>query len=337
MNGPSIPVQTGNGRPIGWWFVSPTSFYSYFWARDMSGCRIATIILTLSIAGCGGSGNGGAGTPPGGGDAGGGNPPQTPDLQTSVPAPTYPADSEAFWYFETINQQRQQLGLGLLAQNAQLDAATKNHAAYLYAAFTQEEIASGLETPGKKGFTGVTAQDRCNYVGYPGTCAQNDMWSEIYFTSRPSPYQGLLALRQGARQIGITMYHTSLFGGMSNGPEIQLGHPAGSTPQRQGPDFLLVAQLWGAIHVHINEGETLTVETFKVLGPSGQEMAGEVLTSANDPRQRVPANAAMFVPTPGWFDCEAGGTYVVNFSGKRGNVPFSLTRGLTLGPYPFCG
>lgn len=262
----------------------------------MSRNLFAAILLAVSMAACsggGGSVSGGdsGGTPPDNGGSppgGGGSTATPPDLQTSVPAPTYADGSGERVYFQFINQTRQQLGLGLLAQNAALDAATKNHVTYLDPSFTDAEILSGIENSASPSFTGASSQDRCTYVGYAGLCAQADRWSEVYFVGRPSPYLGLLVLDQSAREVGMAMHSTSLFGGMSNGPEIQLGLPSGTTPQRQGPDFVLVTQLWGAFHVHVNEGELLSVDTFRVADAYNHDIGGTVITNATDPLQRVP-------------------------------------------------
>ncbi|BDT60186.1 hypothetical protein MasN3_36800 [Massilia varians] len=60
------------------------------------------------------------------------SPPATPeqDLQTSVPIPTYAANSEELAFFNAYNEFRSQAGLGKLAQNTKLDLAAKNHLNY---------------------------------------------------------------------------------------------------------------------------------------------------------------------------------------------------------------
>lgn len=294
----------------------------------MSRYTFSIILFAIAITAC----NGGGGT---GSNDGGGHTAES-DLQISVPTPSYLMGSVELVYFNFINQLRQQLGLGLLAQNTLLDMAAGNHAKYLDLSGTSEEIASGMESPQNTNFTGVTAQDRCNHVGYSGECPQTGMWSEVYFMAHPSSYLGLLALTQGARQMGMAMHSTLLFTGMSNGPEIQLGWPSGIPPQRQAAGFHLVTQLWGAFHVQINEGETLTVDAFQVWDALGHEITGDILTSATDPLHHVPTHAVMLVPTSGSLVCD-GSVYSVYLTGKRDGVPFTLTRSLPLGPYLHCG
>ena len=87
---------------------------------------VVGVAVTIFLAACGGGGGGStSGTPTAA-------TPSTPaqpsapvvtpaDLQNSVPALTYSADSQEFIFVTALNQFRQQVGLGLLAQNAQLD------------------------------------------------------------------------------------------------------------------------------------------------------------------------------------------------------------------------
>jgi hypothetical protein len=269
-----------------------------------------TALFVTALAGCGGDSN----SP---------NIDTIQDIQTTVPSPTYAPNSSESNLFQFINDHRKQLGLGLLAQSTYLDAAARNHVNYLDTSGSEEEIISGIESASKDFYTGDTAQDRCNFVAYQGTCPQKGMWSEVTFLEHPSPYLALVALTQGSRQIGLAMHSTSLSTGMINGPELQLGYPSGTTPQRQQNNFLLATQLWGAFHVQINEGEILTVDTFQVIGPTGQDILGDVLTSTNDPLMRVPSHAAMFVPTSSGIACDSS-VYTVSFSGKRNGVPFTL-------------
>lgn len=259
--------------------------------------------------------------------------PQVADLQTSVPEPTYVANSPALAYFNLINQIRQEHGLGLLAQSTQLDEVARRHAAYLDASASGNELVTGIEDPQKSGFSGVSAQDRCDLLSYEGTCLLTELWSEMFFIFRPTPYLGLQILNQGVRQVGIAMHSTVLFTGMYNGPEIQMAVPSGMTRQRQAAGFVLVARLWGGVHVQINEGETLIHDALHVWDALGNEIAGTVLTAQTDPNHRVPGHALMFLPATGGLNCD-GGTYTIHFSGMRNGVPFSVTR--SLAPDQFC-
>lgn len=294
--------------------------------------RLLPLVVAAILCGCNGGG-GGPDEPP---------PDRGPDLQTEVPTPTYAADSGELWYFTRINNIRSQLGLGLLAQSAALDLAANNHASYLAALdmdsnASEPEWLSGLEDVQKFGYTGATTQDRCGVAGYTGACATPNGWIESYLEpTGVGPYLGLIALTQGARDIGISRpIGPSVWNGpYSLRPYVQLGYPQGKTPQRQATGFSLVTALLASFHVQINEGETLSVDAFQVTGATGNQVAGQVLTSSNDPLHRVPANAAMFVPTP-ILGCP-NAKFTVHFAGKRDGVPFTLTEEVSVEPTTYC-
>lgn len=103
-------------------------------------------------------------------------------LQTSVPAFTYGANSQELAFATALNQFRQQIGLGLVAQNAKLDTSATSHLGYVVAndsayggtvSLDAIDPASGLpyfhvEQAGKTGFTGVLPADRDKVAGYSG-------------------------------------------------------------------------------------------------------------------------------------------------------------------------
>ena len=293
--------------------------------------KLARIVMTtgcIALFGCGGGG-GDNPLPEDGGQ-------NTADLQTTVPAPTYPADlgpfngAGALELFNYFNQIRQHLGMGLLAQNTRLDTAAANHAEYAVRAGGRDPANAIEEDTANAFFTGAMPQDRCTAVGYAGQCPLTAHWTETGYALHPSPYLGLTMLSQGAREIGIAMTDGPLFGAMTNGPVVQLGFPDGIPPQRQAAGFLLVTYLWGAFHIHINEGQTLTVDTFQVRDATDMLVEGQLLTHANDPLHRVPLHAAMLTTPPGREPYCDGSTYTVHFAGKRDGVGFTETRTLTL-------
>lgn len=142
---------------------------------------LTTIALSLSLVGCGG---GGGSTPVAVSGSAGGQvqavvPPQAPtitpaNLQTTVAAATYVVGSDELAYYTAINDFRSKLGLGLLAQSAALDTASKNHASYIAANPTVDYSAVDAtgsavfhkEDPAKSGFTGVTPTDRAAFASY---------------------------------------------------------------------------------------------------------------------------------------------------------------------------
>lgn len=89
-------------------------------------------------------------------------------LQTTVATPTYSTGSVELSAFNTVNLARSIYGVGLLAQNTQLDIAAKNHASYLAALqmAAQNAVISHTEDPEKPLFTGVNPADRIKAALY---------------------------------------------------------------------------------------------------------------------------------------------------------------------------
>lgn len=103
------------------------------------------VSVSMLMAGCGGGGD--SGTP----SAGAGVPISSPQPvetggisrppQTSVPTPSYAADSVQAAAFAKLNQLRAAMGVGMLTQDPKLDTAAQAHAAYL-----ESNLASGALT-----------------------------------------------------------------------------------------------------------------------------------------------------------------------------------------------
>jgi len=154
--------------------------------RSNNGVVIATILSSVILSACGGGGGGGstassptAPTTPTGPTA----PIVTPgDTQTTVPALTYAATSQEYAFVSALNAFRSQVGLGLLAQNTNLDAASANHLAYVVTNdvnnggtvdFNAYDPVTGrplmhIENPLLPKFTGVQEADRSKFAGYDG-------------------------------------------------------------------------------------------------------------------------------------------------------------------------
>lgn len=151
----------------------------------------AMVTIIALISACGGGGDSSLpATPVTTGPVAGNSTPALPtapavtpgDLQTTVPAWSYAEGSEQAAFVTALNSFRAQVGLGLLAQNTQLDTAAQNHLAYVLANdvnyggtvdMTAVDRATGrnffhIETAGNPLFTGVQELDRAKAVGYAG-------------------------------------------------------------------------------------------------------------------------------------------------------------------------
>jgi uncharacterized protein YkwD len=147
---------------------------------------MATILSSVILSACGGGGGGSTASTPTTPTVPTGptGPIVTPgDTQTTVPALTYAANSQEFQFVTALNTFRSQVGLGLLAQNTKLDAASANHLGYLLV----NDINNGgtvnlntfdpitgrsmlhIENGALAKFTGVQEADRAKFASYDGS------------------------------------------------------------------------------------------------------------------------------------------------------------------------
>ncbi|WP_167541077.1 CAP domain-containing protein [Janthinobacterium agaricidamnosum] len=217
---------------------------------------ITVTTIAISLAACGGGGGSDSSSPSSPPVAVVPAPPTTPvvtpgDLQTSVPALTYAANSPEFAFVTELNQFRQQVGLGLLAQNAMLDKSAQNHLQYV---LTNDVLKGGtvdmrtfdpvtgrpmfhIEAASNPNFTGVQEWDRAKSAGYSsayvgeelafgggkgGQAALSTLTKTIYHRA------GLMV--QGDREVGIAVGQDS-----SQTFTLELGYV---TPQSNASDFL---------------------------------------------------------------------------------------------------
>ncbi|WP_157201888.1 CAP domain-containing protein [Massilia sp. Root335] len=137
--------------------------------RNNCGILIAGVV-TAALTGCGG---GGGSSVPNTTTSVATNPAPVPtppvstvqaaDLQAAVPA-AYPAGSVQAVAFDEFNAFRAIEGLGPVRQNANIDIAAKNHAAYVQT--NQSGADAHHEIAGKPGFTGADPGDRVTAAGY---------------------------------------------------------------------------------------------------------------------------------------------------------------------------
>lgn len=215
--------------------------------------KLIAATLSVLLAACGGGGGGSTtgSTPTASTPAVPAVPPPPAvvpgDLQTTVPTPTYQAASQEMAFFTALNNFRAAVGLGLVAQNQQLDQAAKNHVNYVLTNsdvnFSAIDPATGrpmfhVEQQGRAGFTGVLETDRAKAAGYMGAyVGENgaygmgnggaqvltDLTSGIYHR------QGLMFQEQ--RDIGISVGNDA-----AQTTVIEFGYM--TTPQRNASDFV---------------------------------------------------------------------------------------------------
>jgi len=91
-------------------------------------------------------------------------PPLVPaqNLQTSVPVPNLPANSEELAAFNYFNNFRASLGLGKLVYSPEISKATENHFNYR----KLNDVGGFNEDPSKPGFSGISPSDQVRFAGY---------------------------------------------------------------------------------------------------------------------------------------------------------------------------
>lgn len=191
--------------------------------------RALAAFSCAAIAACGGGGGGGGGgalpvlasTPASNTGAPAAPPPasatpndgvQPSTLVASVPPDTYGAGSEGRQAFELLNAERGRCGFGLVAQNAQLDAAAQAHADWQ---ILNNQL-SHTEVTGTPGFTGVTPLDRVSAAGYVAGGVGEEI-SSLYYSGSivgtgvfgvrallALPYHQL-GMLSGYRDVGIAL------------------------------------------------------------------------------------------------------------------------------------
>jgi hypothetical protein len=135
----------------------------------------AVAAASLILSACGGGGGGGSNsTAPASGASAPAVPPTAASgvaIQTSVPAPTYAADSYQLAAFNAINSYRDAMGVGMLKQDPILDTAAQAHALYLFSNLTAKNIATldHNELVGNLNYYGDTPLSRAQKAGAPST------------------------------------------------------------------------------------------------------------------------------------------------------------------------
>ena len=293
--------------------------------------QFAIAASLLALAACGGGsgstaevGGGGAQVTNGTGSQ------QGDDLVTTVAPANYsgPYASEKLAVFNLLNAYRSRCGFGKVAQNALIDQAAQNHAAYLH----QDPYAGHRETPGVPGFTGVTVWDRLTAAGYSWSQGTEILGTLVWGagtvgnTTFSLVSATELAATAHLRALLAAPYH--LAGGMSLNREVGIGISNQATSLNTSVKYLNV-------NFGTPKGEQMqqlgrtTIATFPCQGVSGVEpvFAGEEPDPFPDVnRDLTPYGQPVYVMT------SVGSTVTVNLQTSsivaRGGAPVN-TRLLT--------
>lgn len=299
------------------------------------------VVATFALTACGGGGSTSTPAP---------TPTPTPgptvvaaNLQTSVPAPTYDANSPAFQSFNRLNELRKKFGFGLLKQDSALDLSTQYHLAYSIANNNFDHV----EVLGKPSFYAASVGDRAMLAGFgtanvgevlaigvPGLTAVDDLFNSILHRST--------MLDQTTTEVGIA----AVVQGNFTPTVIDMGRK--STGQNNASDFVTVipADKDSAVPLHmameipspfvdvtteqlpanttspisliVAAGKVLSVTSFTVV-EAGQTVALDVRlsTSATDPTKTLRSHEAHIT---GKTPFKPNTSYNVSFVGSADGV-----------------
>lgn len=336
---------------------------------------LMAVFISALVSACGGGGSDGGSAPP---VATNPTPPvvttPTPpaapeqDLQTSVPAPTYAANSEELAFFNAYNEFRSQAGLGKLAQNTKLDLAAKNHLNYQMQNTDLDLFATDpatgravfhIESASRPGFTGVQELDRAKfaqyagpYVGETGSFGLGKGASKAFGDLLATVYHRAAFMYQSPRDIGIVVgtdknQTVIVEFGYETKKQFNASNYFGSYPADKQTGVRLVAatelpnpfsditldeystKTSYPVNVVSAEGTTMEVVSF-TMTEAGQStpLDARLITKANDPNKYVAANTAFLV---GKAPFKANTVYNVVFSGTINGVAVNKSWSFTTG------
>lgn len=280
-------------------------------------------------------------------------------LLSATPATASNYSGEAAAAFSRINQERNQCGFGLLAQNASIDAAATAHANYSYGPGDAH-----TETPGRSGFTGVHSWDRMLSKGYPGLSYGGGM-GEVMSYGRGDYAVRLLLSGPYHLSAMVGSYRDIGFGYQSNAqiPDVallvvDLGSTAAVGPHLMGAGEIKTYPCDGAtgvnrqlkgetpnpvpgrdlntspigtpVFVQARDGQTLNITASAMTKVStGAQVAMRMPTvSTNDPNRLLAKNTGYVAPDAA---LEANTQYRVTVTGTNNGSPFTRTFTFTTG------
>jgi uncharacterized protein YkwD len=302
---------------------------------------IAGAATASALAACGGGS---------GGSADAGQPMVVLAPGASAPAMT---NNIAFDGLNWINYRRSQLGVPVLAENAQIDAAALAHSEYQRV----NDTVSHDEEAGKPGFTGATLRNRLDAAGwtvprvgfaYGEVISATTNNSGFYMAEQliTAVYHRFVIFEPMFKEIGSGAattgagytYFTADFGarggfGAGIAPGAVVTWPFNGQTQvtpnffsdYEEPDPVAnVNEVGYPISVHANLDQTMTLQVFSVRPRGGSNLDVKLLAPAGD--AATPKYAAAIVPLS---PLRSATTYDVTFVGAVNNVPVNMSWSFT--------
>lgn len=317
---------------------------------------VAALSLTTLLAACGGGGGGGGSAPAASTTS------TTTSSTTStgtLAAPQYPAGSQELAAFNQLNSMRQQCGFPAVRENTLLDTAANNHYTYM----VDNQVTGHYEVSGNPGFTGVTPQNRATAVGYvyggdeENTSHNTNIGGDLSiiglasvpyhlvgligeyadagmkygtFISGPSGSSYVYELMLGASAIPPSYSNTPMTFPCqgTTGVDYEASGPESPEPTINGTVFNVSTPIGTPIALIGNVSDTVVLTSGSLTDPNNNQIALNLLDSANDSNHEMPAYAAAAFPTSA---LQANTTYMATLTGTiNGNTftrQFSFTTG----------
>ncbi len=301
-------------------------------ARRIVACASA-LSLSFFLAACGG----------GGGSNNSSTPSPVGSTPTQLPvesgAPTLTNDTATDGY-NRFNFRRQQMGLGPLSRNANVDLAARGHSNYQKV----NDTITHVQVAGKSGFTGVGVAERLTAANYVFTSTRGYAFGEVISASAnlagATNAEDLITaiyhrfvifepkfLEAGAGSAGFSAtgynFLTVDFTADGLGPGLGRGkfavYPSANQTgittvffsDQESPDPVPNQNAVGyPVSVHADIDAVVTVQTFTINPRGGQVLATRLLSNATD--SETPASAAAIIPL---VELTAATTYDVKFVG----------------------
>jgi uncharacterized protein YkwD len=263
----------------------------------------------------------------------------TSQLLAEPGTPTLTNDTATDGY-NRFNFRRQQMGLGLLSRNANVDLAARGHSNYQKV----NDTITHVQVAGKPGFTGVGVAERLTAANYVFTSTRGYAFGEVISASAnvagATNAEDLITaiyhrfvifepkfLEAGAGSSGFSAtgynFLTVNFTANGLGPGLGKGkfavYPSANQTgittvlfsDQELPDPVPNQNAVGyPVSVHADIDTKVIVQTFTISPRGGQPLATRLLSNATDPE--TPASAAAIIPLA---ELTAATTYDVKFAG----------------------
>ena len=274
---------------------------------------------------------------------------------TLVPTPTYAANSFQSDAFVRLNSIRSSVGLGLLAQNTNLDTAAAAHSKYMNLNGLADNV--HVESAGKTGFTGARVGDRIGATSYGRPTGGGEVISFVGSAKESidglvaAVYHRMVLLQYKPKEIGVGFLQTStdknpLFNtynqvfnlayadGGQGAPAVNaVVWPADNStttsvrmPNEQPrPGTPGASGVFGyPASISVDEDRVLTVSAFVLTDSAGSVVSANLLSPANDPNL-LALNVKYFVGLVPRDPLKPATTYTAQFVGTLDGAPFSRT------------